>query len=86
MSVGCYELLTRKWLVGPEFKDQSYNPYSELYKDIQSKASSMIKKVRSKVLDVYEKAVVLTKVWNENDVDIAQQAKTDMMKSLQSAV
>ena len=86
MSVGCYELLTRKWLVGPEFKDQSYNPYSELYKDIQSKASTIIKKIRSKVLDVYEKAVVLTKVWNENDVQIAQQSKNDMIKSLNSAV
>lgn len=86
VSVGCYELLTRKWIVGPEFKDQSYNPYSELYKDIQAKASTVLKKIRNKVLDVYEKAVVLSKVWDKDDVQIAQQARNDLIRSLSAAV
>jgi hypothetical protein len=31
MSIGCYDLTNKKWLVGPELKDQSFNPYSEYY-------------------------------------------------------
>lgn len=42
MSVGCYDVKEDKWLVGPELKDPSYNPYSELYRDIQAKAGSLI--------------------------------------------
>lgn len=38
MSVGCYDLKTDTWIVGPELKDLSYNPYSELYQHIQAKA------------------------------------------------
>lgn len=93
MSVGVYDVKNREWLVGPEFRDPSYNPYSELYKDIQAKAGNLIKDIRDKILDVYEKAVVFTKVHRSEPtnelpkdvVDIAQHAFSDLLNSITSA-
>lgn len=93
MSVGVYDVKNRSWIVGPELKDPSYNPYSELYKDIQAKAGNLIKDIRNKILDVYEKAVVFTKVHRSEPanelpkdvVDTAQHAFSDLLNSLISA-
>lgn len=93
MSIGCYDVNADEWLVGPELKDLSYNPYSELYKDIQAKAGNLIKDIRDKILDVYEKAVVFTKVHRSEPtnelpkdvVDIAQHAFSDLLNSITSA-
>jgi len=93
MSVGVYDVKNREWLVGPELKDSSYNPYSELYKEIQAKAGQLIKDIRDKILDVYEKAVVFTKVHRSEPtnelpkdvVDIAQHAFSDLLNSITAA-
>ena len=93
MSVGVYDVKSRIWIVGPELKDPSYNPYSELYRDIQAKAGQLIKDIRDKILDVYEKAVVFTKVHRSEPtnelpkdvVDIAQHAFSDLLNSIIAA-
>ena len=43
MSVGCYDVLTKRWIVGPDFTDQEFNPYSEYYKDIKKTAANLTK-------------------------------------------
>ena len=93
MSIGCYDLKNDKWLVGPELKDLSYNPYSDLYKEIQKKSHKIIEDVRNVIFDVYEKAVVFTKVHKFNptneltqdEKDIAQHAFSDLRTSLTHA-
>lgn len=61
MSVGCYDLIAHKWLVGPELADQTFNPYSAYYKDIMAQAESMLKQARDQLLRTYEAAVVCLK-------------------------
>lgn len=93
MSIGCYDLKNDVWLVGPELKDLSYDPYSDLYKDIQKKSHKIIEDVRNIIFDVYEKAVVFTKVHkfepsnelSSNEKDIAQHAFSDLRESLHHA-
>lgn len=86
MSIGCYDVNADEWLVGPELKDSSYNPYSELYKEIKKKSESLIKDVRDKVLDVYEKAIVLTKVLNhDSDEQTINETFTDFSVAMKSA-
>ena len=93
MSIGVYDVKNRNWIVGPELKDPCYNPYSELYKEIQAKAGQLIKDIRDKILDVYEKAVVFTKVHRSEPanelpkdvVDIAQHAFSDLLNSITAA-
>ena len=87
MSVGCYDLKREQWLVGPELKDQSYDPYSELYKDIKSKSEKLIEGIRTAVMKVYENAVVFKKVdADSQDKDMRQSAFSDFRHSLQDAV
>lgn len=38
MSVGCYDFFKNKWLVGPDFTNQSFNPYKEYFSEIQIKS------------------------------------------------
>ena len=58
MSVGCFDIKTGEWLVGPELKDSSYDPYSELYQDIKKKSERLIDGIRTAVMKAYECAVV----------------------------
>lgn len=34
MSVGCYDIINKIWLAGPDIKPKDYNPYDEYYYDI----------------------------------------------------
>lgn len=34
MSVGCYDVFTGKWLVGPELTSKDFNPYKEYYAEV----------------------------------------------------
>ena len=34
MSVGCYDVKTKEWEVGPDIKPLDFDPYSEYYKDV----------------------------------------------------
>lgn len=62
MSVGCYDFTAQRWLVGPELKDQSFDPYSEYYKEVQAKAEGICASIRNNILSTYEKAVALSKM------------------------
>jgi len=48
MSVGCYDVIDDSWIVGPELTDQSFNPYSEYYKDIKKKSKSLASRYETK--------------------------------------
>ena len=61
MSVGCYNLTKMKWEVGPEMTDQTYNPYSDLYKEIWSKSEKYAQKIRNMIFSIYEIAIVYKK-------------------------
>ena len=61
MSVGCYDVLNGEWLVGPEFTNQSFNPYSEYYKEVLAQSESLAKQIRNMIFSIYEIAVVMKK-------------------------
>ena len=61
MSVGCYSLFSEAWLVGPEIKDASYNPYDDMYHEIKKISEKLLADIRQTVLAAYEKAIVLMK-------------------------
>ena len=61
MSVGCYDFLGKRWLVGPEFKQIDFDPYAEYFeKDLKS-VDDIIDGVRSIILQMYELSVALLK-------------------------
>lgn len=41
MSVGCYDFINSRWLVGPELTDPKFNPYSEYYQEINEYAQKL---------------------------------------------
>lgn len=61
MSVGCYDFFKNKWIIGPELIDQSFNPYSAYYKEIQDKSVGMATQIRNMIFSIYEMAVVMKK-------------------------
>lgn len=61
MSVGCYDLTKNKWLVGPDFTDQSFNPFSEYYQEIQQSSEEILQKIRNVIFSIYEIAIVCKK-------------------------
>lgn len=67
MSVGCYNYTTKTWEVGPDLTNETYNPYSDYYADIQRTAESFIGEIRSNILETYELAVTLKNMENHED-------------------
>ena len=61
MSVGCYDVLNDRWLVGPELTDQTFNPYSEYYAEVHAKSEALAQQIRNMIFSIYEIAVVLKK-------------------------
>jgi hypothetical protein len=61
MSIGCYDILNKQWLVGPELIDSEFNPYSEYYKDVQKVSDKIVEDVRNSIFSIYELAIVLKK-------------------------
>lgn len=90
MSVGCYDVIKERWLVGPDFTSQEFNPYSEYYKDIKKTAKNLISSMRSSILAAYESAVVFKKVADntqENqDVQQYQELRKELQENLKKAV
>ena len=61
MSVGCYDFLNNKWLVGPDLLDTDFDPYAEYFmKDLKS-VDDIIDGIRSIILQMYELSVGLLK-------------------------
>lgn len=61
MSVGCYDVFTGKWLVGPELTSKDFNPYKEYYTEVQAKSEDLAQQIRNMVFSIYEIAVVYKK-------------------------
>ena len=70
MSVGCYNFTEKKWEVGPELKDSSYDPIADMYKDSMKQAQHLVKDIRNTILDVYELALVVQKTNDEKFRDV----------------
>ena len=88
MSVGCYDVISQRWIVGPDFTEKEFNPYSEYYKDIKKTASSLAKQMRNTILEAYEAAVVFQKsTTNDPDnIEMYRELKDDLEAKLKSAV
>lgn len=82
MSVGCYDFLKDEWLVGPELIDQSFNPYSEYYKEVQEKSERLANNIRNTIFSIYEMAVVLKKNINN---EFGKNIRNILISKLQDA-
>ena len=54
MSVGCYDFLNRKWIVGPDFENIQFDPYSEYYEKDMKYVDHLISDIRNQILETYE--------------------------------
>lgn len=61
MSIGCYNVLEKKWEVGPELKSEGFDPISEYYADAMKQVDRILKDTRTKIFEVYELAFVSKK-------------------------
>jgi Nucleotidyltransferase domain. len=59
MSVGCYDFVGNRWVVGPELKDAGFDPYSEFYDEDMEYVRDIISDIRSIVLESYEMSMVI---------------------------
>lgn len=66
MSVGCYDILKKEWLVGPEIRQYDNDPYSEYYIDDMKYINPIIDDIRSVILESYETAMVIN---NSTDIE-----------------
>lgn len=61
MSVGCYNVLEGKWEVGPEMKDENFDPVSKYYSDAMKQVDKILKDIRNKIFGTYELAFACKK-------------------------
>ena len=61
MSVGCYNVLEKKWEVGPELNDAGFDPVSEYYEAAMRQVDKILKDIREKIFELYELAFVSKK-------------------------
>lgn len=66
MSVGCYDIINKIWLAGPDIKPKDYNPYDEYYYDIQRFSNILANQIRNIILSVYEISIVYLKNLNQS--------------------
>lgn len=83
MSVGCYDFYKKEWLVEPEMKDMTYNPYQDFYKADLNYLDEYIDDVRLLILEIYEKSKVLLSS-DKND-EIEEIIHNELLKSLNKA-
>lgn len=69
MSVGCFDVLTDKWISGPEILDNNFNPYSEYYDGIMKHLSDIAENTRLHILKCGEVAAVVLNVVDNVDND-----------------
>ena len=79
MSVGCYNVIEKKWEVGPEMKEQDFDPVSEYYADAMKQVDRILKDVRTEIFEVYELAFVNKK---SNDQNFKDDTFKDIFKKL----
>lgn len=61
MSIGCYNVLERKWEVGPDLKDISFDPVSKYYAKAMKQVDKILKDIRNIIFELYENAFVCKK-------------------------
>lgn len=57
MSVGCYDVVDDKWLVGPELKPVDYDPVSDFWDEDMDLVEKVVKKAGEIVLRTWEECV-----------------------------
>lgn len=82
MSVGCYDVVNKIWIVGPELKKQDFDPYSEYYEDDQRYIAKFIEDIRNIILECYELSLVIMK---SSDDNFKNEQKKTLIDKLHSA-
>ena len=78
MSVGCYDILSRTFMVGPEMHKPE-DPYMKYYDDAMKYSEKVVESVRQSIFKVYEMAVVY-------DESTDQTFKASMEKKLMDSL
>lgn len=81
-SVGCYDFLSKTWIVGPDMMPASYDPYVDLYDKDMSAAEGLMKRVRDVLLKSYELAVVCK---SAKDMTFLHDKTLQLLRSLKDA-
>ena len=83
MSVGCYNVLEKKWEVGPQQKDKGFDPVSEYYSSAMKQVDRILKDIRTTIFELYEIAFVSKK---SNNNSFKDQMKAKIKEKLEDAV
>lgn len=82
MSVGCYNFTSKKWEVGPEIKDQGFDPIAHFYKKGMKIVDDVVEKIRNVILSTYETALVMQK---SEDPKFTEDLQKELLKKLSDA-
>lgn len=82
MSVGCYNVLEGKWEVGPELKDQGFDPVSKYYPAAMKQVDKILKDIRDKIFGTYELAFACKK---SSDDQFKKKTVGDLAKNLKNS-
>ena len=82
MSVGCYDFINKRWLVGPEMKDMDFDPYAEYFMKGLKSVDDVIDGVRSIILQMYELSLAVLK---SNDQKFVEQAGNKLRAAMSKA-
>jgi hypothetical protein len=82
MSVGCYDVMNDKWIVGPEIMDKDFDPYAKWFDLDMKTLDDVIVNVRSIVLQLYELAIAYLK---SHDEDFKEKAGKKLQNSMKKA-
>ena len=83
MSIGCYNVLEKKWEVGPELKDSDFDPVSEYYADAMKQVKKILEDIRNIIFELYELAFACKK---SNDLDFKKKMQKTIVKKIDDAV
>jgi len=73
MSVGCYDVINDRWLVGPDLKNKDFDPYSEYYGDDMEYVKDVIGDIRNIILECYESAIAIQNARKQEFKDFEMQ-------------
>ena len=82
MSIGCYNVLEKKWEVGPELKDSDFDPVSEYYADAMKQVKKILEDIRNIIFELYELAFACKK---SNDSDFKKKMQKTIVKKIDDA-
>lgn len=82
MSVGCYNVLERKWEVGPQMKNAQFDPISEYYNEAMKQVKKILKDIRNTIFNIYEIAFACKK---SNDLAFKDEMHKSIVNKLDEA-